>query len=624
MSVRIAISSVVFILVSLACGEETLGPLVDGKAPQTFADLWEGYDPRAEPLDLEILREWEEDGVVVRVIRYRVGIFKGEKAMVAGIYGFPKESRQLPGLLQIHGGGQYADSKAVVTNAKRGYATLSLSWAGRISSSEYRVSPNEVKLFWEGKTDDPAYRVITDWGALDAYHAPSRHGLDAFATIRDGLEDWTFDDVESPRNNSWFLCTMAARRGLTFLEQQPEVDGDRLGVYGHSMGGKLTVATTGTDKRVKAAAPSCGGISDRYNANPLYNATVGDAPALAQIGCPIIFLKPANDFHGRISNMVDAVEEIGDVEWRVTSSAHLNHQDYASSEVATQLWMDQHLKKKFSWPVMPKTELTLKADGGISHFSVRPDTSVKILEVDVYYTQQGQEGKGDHHNHIHQFWHHAVCEKISVTDWRAKLPVFTTEKPLWVYANVLYELDEPVAGAGYYYQEYSTDTFNLSSLVEIVTPEQLVNAGAKPTLSPSLVIEDFTGDWKKDWFNYRPDEWTIRTNKIYHPMWKAPEGATLVLEVQSEKANQLVLGIDDYAAEVSLKESSDWQTLRLSTSDLTDASGEPMKNWEGIRQLRLLAAEHLRKGRGDEQVTRRVGSNWNGAPPKFRDLRWEK
>ena len=163
------------------------------------------------------------------------------------------------------------------------------------------------------------------------------------------------------------------------------------------------------------------------------------------------------------------VEEIGDVEWRVTSSAHLNHQDYASSEVATQLWMDQHLKKKFSWPVMPKTELTLKADGGISHFSVRPDTSRKILEVDVYYTQQGQEGKGDHHNHIHQFWHHAVCEKISVTDWRAKLPVFTTEKPLWVYANVLYELDEPVAGAGYYYREYSTDTFNLSSLVEIVT-----------------------------------------------------------------------------------------------------------------------------------------------------------
>ena len=66
--------------------------------------------------------------------------------------------------------------------------------------------------------------------------------------------------------------------GSLFSNSSRRWMGTRLGVYGHSMGGKLTVATTGTDKRVKAAAPSCGGISDRYNANPLYNATVGDAP----------------------------------------------------------------------------------------------------------------------------------------------------------------------------------------------------------------------------------------------------------------------------------------------------------------------------------------------------------
>ena len=54
---------------------------------------------------------------------------------------------KLPGLLQIHGGGQYADSNAALTNAKRGYATLSIAWAGRVSAPQYRVTPNEVKLF---------------------------------------------------------------------------------------------------------------------------------------------------------------------------------------------------------------------------------------------------------------------------------------------------------------------------------------------------------------------------------------------------------------------------------------------------------------------------------------------
>ena len=46
-----------------------------------------------------------------------------------------------------------------------GYATLSIAWAGRISAPGYQVTPNEVKLFWEGKTDDPKYKLTTDWGA---------------------------------------------------------------------------------------------------------------------------------------------------------------------------------------------------------------------------------------------------------------------------------------------------------------------------------------------------------------------------------------------------------------------------------------------------------------------------
>ena len=218
---------------------ETL-PLLDPvDIPQTLEDLWDDFDPRKEPLETEVLHEWEQEDIILRVLRYRVGIFKGKKSIMAGIYGFPKGGDNLPGLLQIHGGGQYADYNAPLMNAKRGYATLSIAWAGRISAPNYRVTPNEVKLFWDGKIDDPKYRLTTDWGALDAYHAPSRYGKDAFPSIP--VADWTLDSVESPRNNAWFLVTLGARRGLTFLEKQPEVNPSNLGVYGHSMGGKLTV-----------------------------------------------------------------------------------------------------------------------------------------------------------------------------------------------------------------------------------------------------------------------------------------------------------------------------------------------------------------------------------------------
>lgn len=37
--------------------------------------------------------------------------------MMVAVYGYPKSGRDLPGLVQIHGGGQYADYRAVLTNA---------------------------------------------------------------------------------------------------------------------------------------------------------------------------------------------------------------------------------------------------------------------------------------------------------------------------------------------------------------------------------------------------------------------------------------------------------------------------------------------------------------------------
>ena len=161
----VSILLLAFTLVHSSLAQETLPPLKEGVAPQIFEALWAGYDPRAEPLEIETLKAWEEDGVVLRVVRYRIGIFKGQKAMMAAVYGYPKGGTQLPGLVQIHGGGQYADYRAVLTNAKRGYATISIAWAGRISAPGYQVSPDIVKLFWEGNTSDPEYKLTTDWGA---------------------------------------------------------------------------------------------------------------------------------------------------------------------------------------------------------------------------------------------------------------------------------------------------------------------------------------------------------------------------------------------------------------------------------------------------------------------------
>ena len=598
---------------------DTLPLLNETEIPQTHEEMWRGFDPREEPLETEILKEWEQDEVVLQVLRFRIGRFKGKKSIMAGVYGYPKGAKGLPGLLQIHGGGQYADYKAPLTNAKRGYATLSIAWAGRISAPQYRVSPHEVKLFWEGKVEDPKYKVTTDWGALDAYHAPSRYGKDAFPSIP--VAEWTIDAVESPRNNSWFLVALAARRGLTFLERQPQVDGEKLGVYGHSMGGKLTVMTAGSDSRVKAAAPSCGGISDRYSSNPLHLATVSDPPSLKKISCPIVFLSPSNDFHGRINDLETAITEISAKEWQISCSPHHNHQDTPEYEVLTQLWFDRHLKNSFSFPQTPKLKLTL-AKGKIPKVTLHIDED-KMEEVDIFYTQQGQvDGKKDNStNTKNRFWHHAKASKIK-GHWVAQLPVFSSDSPLWVYGNVTYKLPTPVSGAGYYYGEYTADRFVLSTLMQTVSPSQMKASQTLASMKPQQMIEDFKGAWQKEWFTYKPEKWGISTHKIYHPVWKAPLNAKLSFEVFTDQPNRFVVSIDSYATEIAVERGGRFAKVELDCAAFINAEGQALEGWNGIKELRLGESEILRPGRGSDAEPKKLGGSWKGKAPEFRNLRW--
>jgi len=264
------------------------------KAPSTVKELWADFDPRKDALDAKIVREWEKDGIVYRYVTYHIGTFKGKPARMAGFFAYPKGAKKLPGLLHIHGGGQRAFLNEVEFYAKRGYACFSINWGGRDMENVKDGDPN------------------TDWGAVD----PTQKNVPGYANLKPGEK--YLDPFDSPRNNNWYLLTLGSRRGLTFLEQQPEVNADRLGVYGHSMGGNLTVYVAGTDSRVKAAAPSVGGSGFRYEPWPLlpqekklppngdvklFNATLGFESYAPHIKSPLLWLGATNDFHGIMTTL---------------------------------------------------------------------------------------------------------------------------------------------------------------------------------------------------------------------------------------------------------------------------------------------------------------------------------
>ena len=101
---RLLVTTIVISAAVVALGADSLSPL--NSAPQSVEQLWAGYDPRAEPLEVNVVREWQEDGLTLRYITYSIGTFKGSPATMAAFYGFPTGGKNLPAVMHMHGGGQ--------------------------------------------------------------------------------------------------------------------------------------------------------------------------------------------------------------------------------------------------------------------------------------------------------------------------------------------------------------------------------------------------------------------------------------------------------------------------------------------------------------------------------------
>jgi len=616
---RLGIPLLLLLAAPGAVAADSLPPLKDGHAPQNLDALWKDYDPRAEPLEATVVREWQEDGVTLRYVVFTVGTFKGRKSRLAAFYGFPKAEGKLPALLHLHGGGQRAFADEVKFAARNGYAGLSINWGANPLDGLKEGDPN------------------TDWGAVDA--TQTGHNSH-YASLKP--DDKTLDAVESPRNNNWFLLVLAARRALTFLEQQPEVDAARLGVHGHSMGGKLTTDLSGIDPRVKAAVPSCGGSGSapdellavagsglRGSLGPLHLATIDDRAYLPRITCPILPLAPTNDFNCALDSLFANWARLGTRDVRFSISPHLNHRHLEAHEACRILWFEQWLKGRFAFPTTPELAVKLDAAEGVPRAVVTPDASKPIERVDVYYSL-------DPHV-LTRFWRDARAERQG-EQWVGACPLLSTEQPLFVLANVTYKFDltirQPRTGQPY------EPFFAITSRLVTILPEALAKAGVKAADKPSLLIEDFARDWH-DWYRLEwanPVHWQAVTRKLKDPKWRGPDGARLLLDVRSPKDNQLIfdftfnnwgafLGVpkSQFAVVKPVKASDDWQTLSVSLDDLVPADkpsgGKSWRptSWRTITELGLRSRVTLFR---DPAAPELVEKKWEG-PREFRNLRWQ-
>lgn len=601
---------------------ETLPPLKDGKVPQNLGELWAGFDPLKEPLEAEVTKEWEQDGIVCQIVRYRVGIFKGQPATVAAFFAAPKGAKSLPGLMHIHGGGQSANLGTVFADAKRGYASLSLNWGG-----------NKMTLA-DGKIYDG---LNTDWGAVDATHEPKRNKVNHFAggTAPDA---YTLDAVDSPRNDNWFLVTLAARRGLTFLQSRPEVDPARLGVYGHSMGGRLTTQLTGIDARVKAAVPSCGGSGDltatldqmpggqRSKRSPLDLETISENPYIRRLSVPTLWFSPTNDFHAHMDNMAWTWRDVPDALLRLSMSPHFNHRHDHASALTQHLWFETYLKGKTGLvPTTPKIALEL---GPTPKVVVTPDASLPCQTVRIYYTQDVHE--------LTRHWRSAEVRQDNGR-WVAEAPLMDPTQPLFAYASAVYATPEDYRKIANPPGTANSDTYYFSSREIWATPAQLKAAGAQATDHPERMICADSAAWG-DWYRLNwghPDLWSVYTRKVKDAKWRGPAGAKLRFEIAAREDSWLAVRCmsndwgafaagpkAEYATVKKLEVKDGWATVEVDLAELRPigAAKGKLADWSTLTEIGLTPNIPAELKTADMTPAK----GWTrGFELKVRNLRWE-
>ncbi len=596
-----------FAFTASALPQDSVPQWTDEDVAQSVEQLWQDYDPRKETLNVKNVRSWQQDGVNVHYIVYTVGRFRGEDSTVAAFYTTPLDTtKKYPAVVNIHGGGQRAYLRGCIEYAQRGYCCISPNWGGR-----------EMETAQAGDLN-------TDWGAVD----PTQSNPQGYSSLLPGPNK--IDPFQSPRNNHWYLLTIACRRAITFLEQQAEVDAERLGVLGHSMGGRLTGLVAGSDPRIKAASPSVGGSGFLYedirmisnsarrqqgSLQLLKNTITGEA-YLSRVQCPILFLSATNDFNAPMESVERGMELVPHQNKRTTYAIHLNHRFTPEADVSRKLWFDAHLKHQLDFPKTPKLELKLETPNGIPAVHITPDGSREIEDIKIYY--------GYDRDPRNRFWASADA-RVAGNIWVASCPIYDLEEPLFVLANVHYKLEPELR------QPRDPESFILSASASAY-PEELKAAHVKPTQQRQRIIDQLNENAvMRDWYILNPGNnhhWLYSTRKLVDPRFQPPQRGKLQITVSTDKpGNSLAVIIvcdswrgylgkrsKSFITTVALPEAGQ-KTVTLASEDFVDSEGNALNDWEGITELQFQAADKAIPERSEF-------TPWQGQALKLRRLEW--
>ncbi len=574
-----------------------LGQISSATETMSPEEIWEGYDPRHEPLGEEILETWTEDDVTYKEVYFNGEKFDGKYVRIYGIYASPLKGENLPGVLHIHGGGQTVNKDWLKEFTGRGYAALTFNWGGEW--------PNRDK--------------VTQWNDVPNGNHRSREGR--------------LVTLPTPREDAYFLWTQASMRALTYLESQPEVNPDKLGAFGISMGGTI-MWNLAFDQRIKAGCAIYGAGWNTYTyENPKYaighpgktptenelrwRDSLAPEASASFVHFPMLFLSSSNDRHGYMDRAEDSLGLIPEGVQRAWSlTPRFRHHISADFIHVLPGWMDYHLKGEGEWPVDPQAKIVRGKDYA-PEFQLAPSYPEKVAKVEVFYGLENPFA-------VNRHWRNGEVRKEG-HKYLASAPVMDADEYLFAFANITYESGIVISSS-----LQAVIPRNIGAVSTIEKPNRVFYDGAEglgvwtsnsPGTDPipARAVERMkaaVGPQGKPGFT------VDRVNPMIYtpsdPEFRAPKGASLQFDIKSETGesfevklhkNYWVADYKTFSCNVEIEGDEGWQTVTLASADFKDektgASLGDLINEVGVLEMNS------------------EDRKWKDSNIIFRNFRWE-
>lgn len=560
----------------------------------TPEQVWKDYDPSLEPLEVEVLKQWTKDGNIFKEMYFTGKTIGEEKVRIYGVYSAPMGGKQLPGILHVHGGGQTVNKDILHYWNERGYAALSFNWGGR-------------------RTDGQAY---TDWGSALAHANHLDAGERMMAT------------VPNVRASSWYEWAVAARRALTLLSEQAEVDPGKLGAFGVSMGGTLLWTLAATDKRIRASCAIYGLGWHTYKEE--FCLATGDKPEYSEeaariwregmepeayaphIHSPLLYINATNDFYGimdRSFNILSALPE--QTPRRAAFTPGFSHYIHWEQGDNIHRWMNTWLKGEAQWPQTPEVFIRIDEQGR-SELAISPDSAQTVTRVEAYYAFGNPHAATRHWRPLGTFTGgDSRSVLLDVKDYRGTVYVYANvyyESGICLSSNLATEMLGDVENADFAVPDRERRTNVIydgrDGLGGWVTNSP--NADPFPhRYSPIKAVASEDGVR-----GFRPDEQLSPiTYSLGDPEYKGREGEALSFQIFSRNAANFKIIVHrryymshsrNYICPASLEEPGGWQTFTLIPESFKhEESGEALSGWEDVNYLELCKPE---EGWPDENI----------------------